>query len=96
MKLIFVASSETAAREAQDAGIDRIFFDLEFINKSERQRGRNTLILNNRAEDIPKIRDAIHSSELLVRVNSLHPDSKFEIDKVINYGADIVMLPMVR
>ena len=95
MKLMLVTSDIDNIKEAQDAGVDRIFFDLEYINKSERQRGRNTLILHNDIEEIPKLRQIITKSELLVRVNALYPHSKREIDKAIGYGADIIMLPMV-
>lgn len=40
------------------------------------------------------VRNAVSLSKLLVRVNPINPESKEEIDKVINSGADIVMLPM--
>ena len=95
LKLMLVASDIETIKEAENAGVDRIFYDLEYINKVERQRGRNTLILNNDIEDLPEIRKAVTKSELLVRVNSLYPKSKAEIDKAIEYGADIIMLPMV-
>lgn len=95
MKLMLVTSNPQNIIEAQDAGIDRIFFDLEYINKAERQRGRNTLILHNDIEEIKELRKIIDRAELLVRVNALYPNSKKEIDKAIAYGADIIMLPMV-
>lgn len=95
MKLMLVTSDINNVIEAQRAGINRIFFDLEYINKSERQRGRDTLILNNDIEQLPQIRNVTTKSELLVRVNALYPHSKAEIDKAIKYGADIIMLPMV-
>ena len=95
MKLMLVASTREAAIEAQNAGVDRFFFDLEYINKAERQFGRNTLILHNDIEDIPKIREVLTTTDLLVRVNAMYPGSKAEIDKAIDYGADIIMLPMV-
>ena len=95
INLMLVASTSEAAKEAENAGVDRFFFDLEYINKAERQLGRNTLILHNDIEDIPKVREALDRTELLVRVNSLHSTSKLEIDKAISYGADAIMLPMV-
>ncbi len=95
MKLMLVTSDIENIKEAQKAGIDRIFFDLEYINKRERQHGRNTLILHNNIEDLHGIRNVLDKSELVVRVNALYPHSKQEIDKAIEYGADIIMLPMV-
>ncbi len=95
MKLMLVTSDLENIKQAQSAGIDRVFFDLEYINKRERQHGRNTLILHNDIEELPAIRKACTKSELVVRVNALYPHSKQEIDKAIEYGADIIMLPMV-
>ena len=94
MKLMILTAEPSFAKEAQSAGIDRIFFDLEYINKVERQKGRNTFISSNNIEDIPSIRNVLTSSELLVRTNPIHQYSKQEIDKAIDYGADILMLPM--
>lgn len=95
MKLMLLTADAEYAKRAQDAGVDRIFFDLEYINKVERQMGRNTLISHNNIEDIAKLRKVVDSAELLVRVNSLNPNSKAEIDRAISDGADIIMLPMV-
>ncbi len=95
LKLMILTADPLFAYEAQEAGVDRIFYDLEYIGKSERQHGRNTVKSNNRIEDIPKVREILNTSELLVRTNPIHAYSKTEIDSVIKYGADIVMLPMV-
>lgn len=84
-----------AAIQAQEAGIDRIFYDLEYIGKAERQRGRDTVKSLNKIDDIPAIRKVVTSSELLVRTNPIHAYSQDEIEKAIAYGADILMLPMV-
>lgn len=94
MNLMIVSPDLETATEAQAAGVDRIFLDLEYINKIERQMGRNTLISNNSIEDVSKFRAVLDKSEFLVRVNPINPNSKNEIDRVIRDGADIVMLPM--
>lgn len=95
MKLMILAADPQSAMEAQSAGIDRIFYDLEWIGKAERQHGRNTVKSNNRIEDIPAVRNVLKESELLVRTNPIHAYSKNEIDKAIDFGADVLMLPMV-
>jgi hypothetical protein len=94
MNLMILADTPQAALEAQSAGIDRIFFDLEYIGKAERQHGRNTVKSNNNINDLPAIRDVVTTSELLVRTNPIHAYSQAEIDKAVNFGADILMLPM--
>lgn len=93
--LMILAADPKAAIEAQDAKIDRIFFDLEYINKAERQRGRNTVISNNSIDDIPKVKNVLTTTQLLVRTNPIHAYSEEEVEKAIAYGADILMLPMV-
>ena len=80
---------------AQSAGIDRIFYDLEFVGKAERQAGRNTVLSHNDIDRIPEIRQIVSDSELLVRTNPIHAYSRAEVEKAIGYGADVLMLPMV-
>lgn len=94
LQLMILASDPNSAIDAQKAGIDRIFYDLEWIGKNERQHGRNTVKSNNNIDDIPAVRKVLTSSSLLVRTNPIHAYSKAEIDKAIEYGADILMLPM--
>lgn len=95
LKLMILCDNTESAITAQQAGIDRIFYDLEWIGKNERQHGRNTVKSNNNIDDIPAVRKVLDKSELLVRTNPIHAYSKDEIDKAIEYGADILMLPMV-
>ena len=94
-KLMILCDDPISATDAQNAGIDRIFYDLEYIGKAERQHGRNTVKSNNSIDDIPAVRKVVTTSELLVRTNPIHAYSKNEVDKAIEYGADILMLPMV-
>lgn len=92
---MILAADPQSAMEAQKAGVDRIFYDLEWIGKNERQHGRNTVKSNNSIDDIPAVREVLKESELLIRTNPIHAYSKAEIDKAIAYGADVLMLPMV-
>lgn len=94
LKLMILAADPQSAIDAQNAGVDRVFYDLEWIGKNERQHGRNTVKSNNSIDDIPAVRAVLNKSELLVRTNPIHAYSKAEIDKSIAYGADILMLPM--
>ena len=95
LNLMILADSPAEAVCAQEAGIDRIFYDLEYIGKAERQRGLNSVKSHNDINNIPQIREVVTSSELLVRTNPIHAYTKEEVEKSINYGADILMLPMV-
>lgn len=95
MKLMLLTNDCNFAAQAQDAGVDRIFLDLEYINKRERQRGKNTLISENKIEDVAKMRQVITKSEFLVRINPIHAHTNIEVERVVIDGADIIMLPMV-
>jgi len=94
MKLIFITNDPKLAYCAEDSGIDRVMVDLEIIGKEERQGHLSTVISKHTLEDVSKIRKVIKKTKLLVRVNSIHQNSKNEIDEVINRGAEIIMLPM--
>lgn len=96
LKLMYITNDERVAAIAQKSGVDRIWIDLERRGKEERQHGLNTVKSKHVIEDVSRLRNVVSISELLVRVNPLHGDSKQEIDEVIARGADIVMLPMFR
>ena len=95
MKLMLLTGDPQFAQKAEKCGVDRIFLDLEYINKADRQKGRNTFITQNTTDDVVPLRKAVKNAELLVRVNPIHPHSKEEIDAVCAAGADLIMLPMV-
>ena len=94
LKLMLLTSNEDLIKNAMNVGVDRIFLDLEYINKAERQKGRDTVKSTNSLEDIKRIRPLVPFGKLLVRINPIHGNTKYEIDKAIEYGADIIMLPM--
>ncbi|WP_455585746.1 aldolase/citrate lyase family protein [Bacteroides sp.] len=94
-KLMILCNDAESALAAQAAGVDRVFYDMEYIGKAERQHGRNTVKSDNKLEGIPAIRKVLDRSELLVRTNPIHAYTKMEVDQAITYGADILMLPMV-
>lgn len=94
LKLMILEADPESAKAAQESGVDRIFYDLEYIGKEARQRGRNTVKSLNSIDGIPAVRKVLTTSELLVRTNPIHAYSQEEIDKAVKYGADIMMLPM--
>lgn len=80
----------------QSCGVDRIFIDLEILNKQERQGGLDTVISNHTIDDVISARQVVKTSELLVRVNPINSGSAAEIEGIISAGADIIMLPMFK
>lgn len=94
--LMYITNNPVIAQIAQSAGVDRIWIDLETLGKEERQAGMNTVKSKHSIADIYKIKPLLYSSQLMVRVNPLNPNSKKEIDDVIETGAEYVMIPMYK
>lgn len=96
LKLMYISNDVNIVKAAEKAGVDRIFLDLEILDKEKRQAGRNTVISKHTVEDVKNIREVVNSSELLVRINPINPNSPEEINSIIACGADIIMLPMFK
>ena len=102
LKLMYITNQIKIARIAEDAGVDRIFVDMEIIGKGARQGGMDTVQSHHTVADIAKIRNAIQKAELMVRCNPIHAatgeflSSKDEIDAIVSAGADIIMLPYFK
>lgn len=96
LDLMYITNDPDTAVIAQNAGVDRIFVDMEYIGKYERQGGMDTVQNRHTVEDVKKLRGVLDRSELLVRVNPIYNGSEREINAVADAGADIVMLPMWR
>lgn len=102
LKLMYITNRADVAKIAEAAGVDRIFVDMEYIGKSERQGCMDSVKNFHTIEDVIAIRRAISRAKLLVRVNPIHDatneycSSKEEIDSVVAAGADIIMLPYFK
>ncbi len=102
LKMMYITKNPEVARIAEEAGVDRIWVDLEYIGKASRQGGMDTVQSHHTIEDIKVIHGAINRSELLVRVNPIHEatadygDSREEIEAAIAAGADRLMLPYFK
>lgn len=94
MKLMLITNSPRVARCAADSGVDRIFVDLEILGKVKRQGHLSTVISRHTVEDVRQVRRAVNDRELMVRVNPLNPNSRREVELVLDAGADLLMLPM--
>lgn len=96
LKLMFITNNENVAKMAENNGVDWIFIDLEINGKQERQGHLDTVISQHSIDDVRKIKKVLKRAKLIVRVNPIYQDSKIEVDRVIKYGSDIVMLPFFK
>lgn len=104
LNLMYITNNPQVASIAQETGVDRIFVDMEYIGKEDRQAGMNTVKSHHTYQDIETISSITKNgySNLLVRVNPIHDatkdycSSEEEIRTAITCGADVIMLPMFR
>jgi 2-keto-3-deoxy-L-rhamnonate aldolase RhmA len=102
LKLMYITNRPDVAAVAESAGVDRIVVDLEFIGKDDRQKGLDTVKSHHTIRDVGRVKKAVNYAEVMARVNPIHdalPDyfsSRYEIDAVIDAGADVVMLPYFK
>ena len=102
LKLMYITNRPEIALIAEKNGVDRIFVDMEYIGKAERQGNLDTVQNHHTIHDIAVLRSVLTQSELLVRVNPIHEktseytSSEEEIEAAIQAGADTVMLPYFK
>lgn len=91
---LFMTSATDVAREAEAAGVDWIFLDLERMGKHERQGGRSTIISDHTFADVERMRAAVSTAQVLARINPLHAGTRQEVEDALSAGAQAIMLPM--
>lgn len=102
LKLMYITNNLDIAKIAEDNGVERIFIDMEYIGKGERQGGMDTVQSHHTIDDIRTLRQGISKAKLMVRCNPIHKatekycSSEEEIESIIQAGADIVMLPYFK
>ena len=59
LKLMYITNRPAVAEVAEQAGIDWIFIDMEFIGKDIRQGGLDTVKNHHTIDDIKEIRKVV-------------------------------------
>lgn len=102
LELMYVTNRPDVAQIAENAGIDRVFVDMEYIGKQDRQGGMDTVQSHHTTEDVKQLRGILCKTKLLVRCNPIHDktadydSTESEIDRVADSGADVIMLPFFK
>lgn len=94
LKLMYITNNPQVALIAQKNGVDRIWIDLEILGKEERQKNINSVKSRHTVNDIKIISPLMNTSQLMVRINPWNINSLDEVNKVVEAGADLIMLPM--
>lgn len=93
---MYITKDPVVAMLAESAGVDWIFVDLESLGKEERQRGLDSVKSSHTIEDVAVMRRTLTKAELLVRVDPMHSGSREQVERTLEAGAGIMMLPMWR
>lgn len=99
---MYITNNPQVAQIAENVGVQRIFVDMEYIGKTARQGGMDTVQNHHTVDDIKVIKNVVNTAQVMVRINPIHEtteqycDSKEEIEAAIKAGADIVMLPFFK
>ena len=102
LKLMYITNSPQIAEIVENAGVERVFIDMEYIGKDIRQGGMDTVKCYHAIQDVHAIKKVLKKSQTMVRCNPIHHktdeyvSSKEEIDGAIEAGADILMLPYFK
>jgi len=96
MRFIFITNLPELAAFVVARGVDRVMVDLELLGKIERQGHLSTVISRHDFDDIARVRAAIPGKELIARLNPVNDRTEEEVDRAIELGADVLMLPMFR
>ncbi len=102
LKLMYITNDPQVAQIAESVGVDRVFVDMEYIGKSIRQGGMDTVQSRHTVDDIRRIRAAVSTAQVMARVNPVHDataeytSTEEEVGAAIDAGAEILMLPYFK
>lgn len=96
MELYALTDDVATALNFEAAGVTRIFLDLETLGKDARQPGGNTVISRHRLDQVEHIRNQLTTADLIVRIDPWNPNTGEQVSRVLDQGANTVMLPMFR
>lgn len=96
LAFIMNVNDSAIAAHVAEAGVDRLFVDIEVHGKAERQAGLSAWQSTQTLADVSRVRAAAPDAHVLVRINPLHDGTPAEINDAIARGANSIMLPMFR
>lgn len=102
LRLMYITNRPEVALMAESSGVDRIFLDMEYIGKSLRQGGMDTVQCHHTTADVAAVRQVLTEAQVLVRCNPVHDataeytSTEEEIDEIVQSGADVIMLPFFK
>lgn len=95
--LTAITAEPVTIAAADAAGVDRIGLDIERLGKTARQgRHAGARISAHELEELALVAAHVRRAEVFVRVNPLHAGTGAEVERALELGARVVMLPQFR
>jgi hypothetical protein len=94
--LTLLTNDPDLAGLADRAGVNRIGVDFERLGKARRQAGQDTRLSDHTWDDLARISRAIVHAERFVRLDPMNPNSSDQIERVLQHGAQVLMLPFFQ
>ncbi len=94
--LTLFTDDSALARAADQAGIDRIGVDLEYLNKALRQAGTNSRLSGHRMEALAAFGPELRQAALFARCNPVNDGSVAEVEALLRHGVKVIMLPYFK
>lgn len=95
LEFMYITNNPEIGCIAEEAGVERIWIDLEVTGKAERQP-YESVKSKHEISDITNVKNALTKSCVQVRINPVYEGSQVEINNCIERGADILMLPYFK
>ncbi|MDR1606651.1 MAG: aldolase [Streptococcaceae bacterium] len=96
LDLMYITNQPEIAKLASEAGVNRIFVDMEYIGKDIRQANLDTVQNHHTIDDIKEIHQLRLAAQTMARINPIYEHSIQEINESIEAGAEILMLPYFK
>jgi len=96
MNFLYLTTDANIAKVLENNGIDFVFFDMEYRGKEERQEGLDLVLNKPTFEQLGEVRNVVNNSKLLVRANPIGDWSNDEINKILEFSPDVIMLPYFK
>ena len=71
LKLMYITNDPVVAKIAETSGVDRIFIDMEYIGKGDRQGGMDTVQSGHSLDDVTRIRETVTEAEAILMYHKL-------------------------
>ena len=94
--LTLFTNDPALAGAADRAGVDRVGIDMERIGKAGRQQHLATWISDHVETDLAALEPMLQRAQLFARCNPVHPESAAEIDRLVDVGVKVIMLPFFK